>query len=491
MAAVGAVARAPYTAQKMAAVAATPQRRLELLALARRQRQAWLDEALGAPAPGSESSRRSRELEVVEGATKEVFESASGVVRFLATLLPEDEATAPLLPLEDDTVERELRVALRPAAARAYSGAGTPARVAVVVELLKHPDCADVVRSMQRFVAKVYEAAAADEPATPSDAAAPERIASFVRRCAAALNDEAPWRDQDEAQRAATADALEALLYRKLHGALAAPDDARDLELAERLRALSFLDWRHLEVSGLRPDGARVDETAAWAEALALFGSLDEARSPREKAELLEAASRCLGRALGKSDDDVAADDLLPAIILAVKAANPARLASNVAYLEARALGFLMGAAGYVAAQFLSAVTFLRTADAGQVDGVDAAEWARLLRAARDRAAPAPAAGAADDAAPLARERAAAAGPPVSARDVRAARLARSAAVRKPPAPPRAAAPRRPKKPTFKFVGADPDLLPPAAVRELLADYHRLAARVEALEKQVATSKAR
>ena len=54
-----------------------------------------------------------------------------------------------------------------------------------------------------------------------------------------------------------------------------------------------------------------------------------------------------------------------------------------------------------------------------------------------------------------------------------------------------AAAPRRPKKPTFKFVGADPDLLPPAAVRELLADYHRLAARVEALEKQVATSKAR
>jgi len=77
----------------------------------------------------------------------------------------------------------------------------------------------------------------------------------------------------------------------------------------------------------------------------------------------------------------------------------------------------------------------------------------------------------------------------VSARDVRAARLARSAAVRKPPAPPRAAAPPRPKKPTFKFVGADPDLLPPAAVRELLADYHRLAARVEALEKQVATSK--
>ena len=90
------------------------ERRLELLALARQQRHAWLAEALESQSP--ETSRFLREMSVIESATKEVFESASSVVRFLSRVVPEEDVGKALLPLEDDGVEGDLRAALRPAA---------------------------------------------------------------------------------------------------------------------------------------------------------------------------------------------------------------------------------------------------------------------------------------------------------------------------------------------------------------------------------------
>jgi len=221
-------------------------------------------------------------------------------MRRLSPRVPDDGAARasslsehgkPLLPLEDETIEDALRAALLDAApSRALSSsASTALRVEVVAELLKHPDCGDVARSLERYASSCLEAS--DDAAAYRAAAGASAVA---RRAAKQLRTRAPWDAQDEEQWASTMEALEALVFRAVDAAVRRIDGRLDDRLDDRLEHI-----------GPPPIWARID-----ADRVASLRTLGASRSPREKAELI-----------GLGD--------VTTLALELQVARPARLATD------------------------------------------------------------------------------------------------------------------------------------------------------------------
>ena len=87
------------------------------------------------------------------------------------------------------------------------------------------------------------------------------------------------------------------------------------------------------------------------------------------------------------SDDDeddesraVAADDLLPLIILALLRARVPRLTSQIAFVERfRSRAHLTGEEGYLLCQLAAGAAFLEAADATHFSGLEEGEFARWM----------------------------------------------------------------------------------------------------------------
>ncbi|KAJ1458415.1 hypothetical protein M885DRAFT_512826 [Pelagophyceae sp. CCMP2097] len=473
-------------------------RRQELLGIARQQRHDFLEGCRGdgEKTKRFRSIRRECEYAVLEESCAGRFASGGRVIRFLSELIDEQgggSATEALVPLAHvDGAEHELcsRVEAR--------CPGDPSdAVDVLIERLKQPEAAEIVQSLQRFVYG-FEHDASDE----SDGCA-ERIESFVRHCGSALRCRAPWCAMDDDGLDASLAALETMVYRCLHGEVFFVDEAADAQLDERLASLAFVGWEHLDVSAAPLAAGGAMQNNGWFDVLRLVRALDAAKSPADKCAELQAACRALAKLVSETaggDEPAAppgADDMLPALIMAVKAARPPRLASNAAFL-ARFGSRLRGERGYLVATFAAAVTFLRDVDAATLQ-ISPEDFEAGVRASREKRAAqqrieriqqrdvmADASwGDAQQPRPAlqpARE--------LSAREVRAMRLADQSAAAARTAPPAyysAAAHERAEAPASalaarRFVGADAGLLTPAAVRDLLADYHALVARLDALQ---------
>jgi len=143
-------------------------RRQELLSRARRARHDWLEGCRAKRLLRPELSttekwslRRECEVEVIEESAVGIFGSAGQMTRFLSEVI-DDEPNIPLVPLAGDDdwcravdrkVERKCKVLVTTdtddsdAAERKEE-----AEIDALIERLKHPDFADVVRSTQHFV---------------------------------------------------------------------------------------------------------------------------------------------------------------------------------------------------------------------------------------------------------------------------------------------------------------------------------------------------
>lgn len=505
-------------------------RRQELLSRARRQRYEWLegcrDEALY---KGTNSLRRECEYEVVDELSRDLFPCGNAILRYL------DRADGGQRPLVTGDAEAERAVAAK---LEAKLGA-TPDNATKqaprahdltdsLIERLKDGELVDVVRSMQHLVSEYVSAAARSAAKSGVEtevggleldaeaggeeflcddqedyfAEARRRIEAFALRTASTLHkSHQPWQGRDDEAR--TAATIETVLYRRLEVCLfgaGCPDvdcarraSARDARLEARLRSLAFVTLDHLDADV--PHESTTTKNPHWDAALCSLRDIDRAKAPSDKTARLRAAVDNLATALVREPD---ADALLPALVVALAQARPARLDSNLRYL--RRFGKSDGAEAFLITNLLGAASFLATADhtsfnmsrqdfqdaiamcsrapgvqlngsgsaqptvASRLDEIDARRTnGSLQKSLRE----------------------------VSAREIRALRLARRAesvvaqASRQLDSTIRnnLDGDRTERNRQFRFLGADADHLNPANVRLLLADYHDLVAKIDCLQK--------
>jgi hypothetical protein len=163
-----------------------------------------------------------------------------------------------------------------------------------------------------------------------------------------------------------TMECAESFVFRKLQHKVypASPDDKRqDDELSERLRSLAFVDVEHLDIKSFKEGDAK----GLWGKPEEFLRQMAAEAGPSAKIRLMTRCSEEVTQVLmtAKGGEMPGADDLLPAMILCVKQANPPRLSSNLQFIQQYASpASLSGKAAYNDMLVRSAVTFLENVDA-------------------------------------------------------------------------------------------------------------------------------
>ncbi|CAB1111954.1 unnamed protein product [Ectocarpus sp. CCAP 1310/34] len=390
-------------------------RRTELLAEARRKRVAWVEEARGID-DGVDGARKRREDEAAasgrkaEGELERLFPSAVKFHDFLTGLAGDREETpagdmsAILQPfmIEDVDIGDDRPIP-------AYREGSVP--FDVFLDKLRHPRAAEVVKSLQQFVA-AFSARVEAPPALASPgprgatagsfnafvgvpvpavrngreaetspngsagggsgvtaATMSGMMHAFLGRVEAQMRESALWRRETEEQWEDTRESLERIVMHKVFDQAygLAADPGRDSSISTRLRSLGFLTEEHLGVPPLVD--AEEDGAPTWADAEAQLLKMSRMRCP---GDMLRCIVKCTRIVAGLLTGDRAAggalpgaDDFLPALILLVKRANPPGLHSTLEFVQSfREPSKLLSEAGYVLTQLVSAVCFLEEVDA-------------------------------------------------------------------------------------------------------------------------------
>uniref|UniRef100_A0A7S3JTQ5 VPS9 domain-containing protein n=1 Tax=Aureoumbra lagunensis TaxID=44058 RepID=A0A7S3JTQ5_9STRA len=406
-------------------------RRQELLARARRARNEWLEACRlrKCMVPRREEStspqwwRRACEIEVIAESSEGTFDSAGRMTQFLSDLVDE-EPGYPLVPLAGDeawTQAVEAKVAAKCASVlEAVDGLDADdlkaeTQVDILIEDLKQPERADLVRSIQHFVdaeltrnddddddddeingkaddaeAKKHELllrrkVAADLLFASSDVEDEENIIEEdePKSFTSALNDPIAGRIRTRVEAFAKRVAgtlkntshttVQTLLYRRLARKLWIQDKKNDTRLYARFEALEeVLDFTHL---GARQpeDLSTFDQGVVW---LGRLKNADRGASPAplDFVRCLAVTARRFTKAANKGD----AEDLLPSFVIGIIRAKPPQPASIAAYLQ-RYVETTSGAQGYVVTNLLGALDFLSNLDTNMLDHIDPIELRRRL----------------------------------------------------------------------------------------------------------------
>ncbi|CAM9344849.1 unnamed protein product [Pylaiella littoralis] len=401
-------------------------RRTELLAEARRKRVAWVEEARGVE-QGVDGAKRRRDDEAAEIGRKaeseleRLFPSAVKFHDFLSGLAgdheesPTGDISAILQPfmVEDVDIGDDRPIP-------AYREGSLP--FDVFLDKLRHPRAAEVVKSLQQFVA-AFKARAEAPPAIPSPgprgtagsssayvgvpvagartswqaellpggggaahggngavsgggggsgvtaATMSGMLHAFLGRVETQMRESTLWRRETEAQWEETRESLERIVMHKVFEQAygLAADPARDSSISTRLRSLGFLTEEHLGVPPLVD--AEKDGGPTWADAEEQLRIMPRMRCP---GDMLQCIIKCTRIVAGLLTDVQAeggalpgADEFLPALILLVKRANPPGIHSTLEFIQSfRDPSKLLSEAGYVLTQLVSAVCFLEEVDA-------------------------------------------------------------------------------------------------------------------------------
>ena len=344
-------------------------RRVELLAAARRTRIQWIEDARETKGSGAASktdgpstkgkARRNTATQMLEGTeVATALPSSVRLLDYLNDIVDDDNADGggmgAAMDMHDDmpvptheTME----------GASAYD---------VLLEKLKHPQAAEVTKSLERFVAQ-FEAVDVDAAVeSPMESDRPWSILrTFLGRLAAQMKECSLWSMESDEEWETTLVAVESFLFRKVsHKTFAATVEERaaDKELDKRLRSLAFIDVEHLDIKSLQH--ADADKAAVqWDKPLECLRGMSRAFGPSAKIDMVVNCSREITKVLtiAKGGELPGADDFLPAMILVVKRANPPQLHSNLQFIQQYCPPHkLMSEAGYIFTHVQSAVSFLQ-----------------------------------------------------------------------------------------------------------------------------------
>eukprot|EP01114_Cavostelium_apophysatum_P009412 TRINITY_DN2254_c0_g1_i2.p1 TRINITY_DN2254_c0_g1~~TRINITY_DN2254_c0_g1_i2.p1 ORF type:complete len:696 (+),score=183.90 TRINITY_DN2254_c0_g1_i2:123-2210(+) len=154
--------------------------------------------------------------------------------------------------------------------------------------------------------------------------------------------------------------------------ALTDRDLLRDMEIHQRIASLHFLQKSHLDVL------VDVDEyEEKWNRAQEALLNLNSFKSPQEKLHSILLCSKYLFEILreDRPNKSFAADEFLPLLIFTILKANPPNLHSNIQYLaNFRHPSKMLAESGYYFISFLTAVTFIESADSSRLS-IDPVEF--------------------------------------------------------------------------------------------------------------------
>jgi hypothetical protein len=391
---------------------AAEERKLELLALARRSRVKWVTDAADRPGAGSENNKSGDLQKHSPSSNSHVAVSDSRVVSLSKRRdkFPAAECIQTVLEVLSDIVDDgevvdiDAVIALIPSdkdiddvqstEIPQYDGAEGPRPpYAVFIDKLKHPTAIDIVKSMQYFVMKFEQTIrnyqlqlmtedpellaskaaalsasvdnqfdAGDDPITV------KRIASiweFLDKTYALMKANILWAEETPTQWDKSKASCEKFLFLKLYHLIFAcdvEDSHLDRKLSDRIASLSFLTGEHLDIRYIKPGSTALQGTVGVLKKLAL------AKCPADKLSVLKKTSVAIASALKEARSDGSlpgADEFLPMMILAIKECNPPNINSTVKFLQRYIHPSKQGSEnGYLLTHFVSAVQFLENVDA-------------------------------------------------------------------------------------------------------------------------------
>ncbi|TFJ85926.1 hypothetical protein NSK_002746 [Nannochloropsis salina CCMP1776] len=290
----------------------------------------------------------------------------------------EEAEAEPATPLPDESLD--------PSTPLSYDG---------FIRLLMHPGSAEIVKSMQRFVSafiqsqerrKGLPARAPPSPSSPRPQG--EHLHAFIDSLRGELCKNKVWSGRLTAGGGSRASGswsaaweevrehLEKFLVIKLHRYLFTEAETQVLVKEEarwraRVQSLAFLGPEHLEVRSLLSSSS---VSAALAPAILEFSRVPAHKAPADIMAGLLRCSQALTQALVSSRVAGAglpgADEFLPAMILTVKESNPKNLRRAIHAVQRYRHPSRLQVAepAYVFTNVLSAIHFLETADASQLN---------------------------------------------------------------------------------------------------------------------------
>jgi hypothetical protein len=236
----------------------SPERKLELLGLARRSRLQWILEA------GGKDFNRSQSLEDEKQNRKiPAAECLQAILNFLTDVVSDGEiiGVESLAPHECLDEDHDMNLPIPK-----YDGSVPP--YAVFLEKLKHPHAIDIVKSMQQFTLAIENRFRDRENSSLSEYSSDgafenevaDEIRTFLEKLHVIMRENEIWTCESFPQWEATMESSEKFLYVKLYDSLFATnilDAEKDVTLHERVKSLAFLSPEHLDMKSFQREWAR------------------------------------------------------------------------------------------------------------------------------------------------------------------------------------------------------------------------------------------
>lgn len=375
-------------------------RRNELLQIARRSRIKWVVEEKEALVEDSGDTKTNDPLKVSESLQAKIpaAKCIQNVLNFLTDVVADGEQcdvasiAAGIIDYDDYNDDQYSRLTNRDST--------KPDTYNDFIGKLILPASTELVKSMQQFITKFladFQASKVNplpvepqpEPTDEELQSWPSRVWTFLDHVYENMKELAIWSEESVQQFEVTKTHCEKFVFSKLYPVLFSSDVEDILQnerTKERIESLGFLTAEHLDikcVKALYEQYVKKQNTKPkehlqsqdydflndiLEQPIKFLLELNIAKCPQDKLTAVKRCTMSIAQLLKgcRSDGTLpGADELLPMMIYAIKCCNPPCLHSNLKYLQRYTRpSHLIGEAGYLLTNFVSAVFFLDNVDA-------------------------------------------------------------------------------------------------------------------------------